>query len=414
MSTFQSFIKQWSLTPASNGTSPNVVPFGWPEGMPPSAVNDTARQNMTDHRYQWEDAEWFCWGDTVSRASAITFKIAADVTSRYLNARRIKCLDAGTTLYGTVISSSYSAPDTTITVTLDSGSLTASLSAVALALLTPTSQSITPNYTRKGADIASATTTDLSTAAADFVDVTGTTTITGLGTCNAGVVRTLRFTGALTLTHNATSLILPGAANIVTAANDTAIFRSLGSSNWLCITYKRASGIGSYELIQAQTASNSATLDFTVGITSAYSNFVLLLDRIAPATDNQALFLRFSANGGVSYLAGTEYQYAQSFTDTTGTATNAGQTGVSAIRLTGLVGNDTYEQIIGEAALGNLAVGSLPTPKVSFIGSYRDNVSLFLSVRGAGECVTTSVNAFRILFGSGNIASGTAYLYGVR
>lgn len=32
MSTNDSFIKQWSLTPASNGISPNVVPYGWPEG----------------------------------------------------------------------------------------------------------------------------------------------------------------------------------------------------------------------------------------------------------------------------------------------------------------------------------------------------------------------------------------------
>jgi len=94
----------------------------------------------------------------------------------------------------------------------------------------------------KGADIASATTTDLSAATGDFIDVTGTTTITGLGTLAAGIERTVRFTGALTLTHNATSLILPGAANITTAANDRAIFRSLGSGNWLCVSYNKASG----------------------------------------------------------------------------------------------------------------------------------------------------------------------------
>src|SRR3990167_4220918 len=58
----------------------------------------------------------------------------------------------------------------------------------------------------------------------------------------SGVERTVRFTGALTLTHNGTSLILPSAANITTAADDTAIFRSLGSGNWLCISYKKADG----------------------------------------------------------------------------------------------------------------------------------------------------------------------------
>ncbi len=94
----------------------------------------------------------------------------------------------------------------------------------------------------KGADIASATTTDLGAATGDYVSVTGTTTITGLGTIAAGVMRTTRFTDALILTHNGTSLILPSATNITTAANDVAMWRSLGSGNWICVAYERASG----------------------------------------------------------------------------------------------------------------------------------------------------------------------------
>lgn len=103
-------------------------------------------------------------------------------------------------------------------------------------------QAILRTTNAKASDIASAATTDIGAATAEFVDVTGTTTITGLGTIGAGIVRTVRFTGALTLTHNATSLILPGAANITTAANDRAVFRSLGSGNWLCVAYQKADG----------------------------------------------------------------------------------------------------------------------------------------------------------------------------
>lgn len=95
------------------------------------------------------------------------------------------------------------------------------------------------NLIRAGADIASAATTDLSTATGDYVNVTGTTTITGLGTTAAGTWRTVRFTGALALTYNVTSLILPGAATITTQAGDVATFRSLGSGNWQCVTYMR-------------------------------------------------------------------------------------------------------------------------------------------------------------------------------
>jgi len=86
--------------------------------------------------------------------------------------------------------------------------------------------------------IASATTCDLGTKDATFLTVSGTTTITGLGTVSAGIYKFVVFSGALTLTHNGTSLILPGAANITTVAGDTALFLSLGSGNWRCMYYQ--------------------------------------------------------------------------------------------------------------------------------------------------------------------------------
>ena len=85
----------------------------------------------------------------------------------------------------------------------------------------------------KGADIASAT-PNLAAATGNFVDITGTTTIAALGTVAAGQVFFLRFTGVLTFTYNGTSLIIPGAANILTAIGDIACMLSLGSGNWLC------------------------------------------------------------------------------------------------------------------------------------------------------------------------------------
>jgi hypothetical protein len=94
----------------------------------------------------------------------------------------------------------------------------------------------------KGTDIASASTTNIAAATGNYVVVTGTTTITALGTAQAGTMRTVRFSGALTLTHNATSLILPTGANIVTTANDIAVFASEGSGNWRCVQYQRANG----------------------------------------------------------------------------------------------------------------------------------------------------------------------------
>jgi hypothetical protein len=91
-------------------------------------------------------------------------------------------------------------------------------------------------------DVASAATCNIGAAPTQAVRITGTTTITSLGTV-ANEVRHVVFAGALTLTHNATSLNLPGNANIATDAGDTAIFISDASGNWRCTSYQRAAGI---------------------------------------------------------------------------------------------------------------------------------------------------------------------------
>jgi hypothetical protein len=76
-----------------------------------------------------------------------------------------------------------------------------------------------------------------------YLTITGTTTITAFDNVAAGQLRYVRFSGALTLTHNATSLILPNnGSNITTANGDTAIFVSEGSGNWRCLMYTPVSG----------------------------------------------------------------------------------------------------------------------------------------------------------------------------
>lgn len=86
---------------------------------------------------------------------------------------------------------------------------------------------------RLGTAIASAATTTIGTAGlGNTVHITGTTAITSFGTAAAGVSRTLIFDGALTITHNATSLICPGAANITTIAGTVIDVVSEGTSNW--------------------------------------------------------------------------------------------------------------------------------------------------------------------------------------
>lgn len=89
--------------------------------------------------------------------------------------------------------------------------------------------------------IASAASVAIGAAASNTIIISGTTGITSFDTIAAGARRLVRFSGILLLTHNATSLVLPGNANITTAVNDVAEFLSFGSGNWVCTSYSRAS-----------------------------------------------------------------------------------------------------------------------------------------------------------------------------
>lgn len=93
---------------------------------------------------------------------------------------------------------------------------------------------------RLGTAVASATTTTIGTKGlGDTIHITGVATITSLGVSNNGTRRTLIFDGALTLTHNATSLILPGGANITTVAGDSAevVCENGALGYWRCVRY---------------------------------------------------------------------------------------------------------------------------------------------------------------------------------
>ena len=93
----------------------------------------------------------------------------------------------------------------------------------------------------KGADVASAGALTLGVDG-NYFDITGTTSITSIVTLAIGTVVKLHFDGILTLTHQATDLILPSGANIDTAAGDEAEFIEYASGDWRCTCYTKASG----------------------------------------------------------------------------------------------------------------------------------------------------------------------------
>ena len=109
----------------------------------------------------------------------------------------------------------------------------------------------------QGSDVASASTVNLSTATGNYVHITGTTTITAI-TLAQGYQRIVEFTGILILTNGA-NLILPGGANITTAAGDTAVFIGEASSVVRCVSYIKASGKPIVGLAVADGGTGAAT-----------------------------------------------------------------------------------------------------------------------------------------------------------
>lgn len=97
-------------------------------------------------------------------------------------------------------------------------------------------------FTETAVAVASAATADIGSANSNVISITGNVTITSLGNAAVGTRKQVRFFGNSTLTHNASTLILPGSANITPNVGDFAEFRSLGSSSWICSNYSRANG----------------------------------------------------------------------------------------------------------------------------------------------------------------------------
>lgn len=175
----------------------------------------------------------------------------------------------------------------------------------------------------KGTSIASAGTTNIGAADSDFVSITGTTTITSLGSGTKYNHVWVQFDGALLLTHNATSLILPGGVNILTAAGDVAEFARVSGSNWKCLSYQRANGQAlnaqsSGRIIQrvsgkkTDTASaapvtpgNVFALGPTVAIAAATGNIVRLKMKYSLAADGETFLYPILYKDGSPLAAAT-------------------------------------------------------------------------------------------------------------
>jgi hypothetical protein len=166
--------------------------------------------------------------------------------------------------------------------------------------------------------VASAGTVDLGAQTGNFLIISGTTTITSFGTVSAGIWKVVRFSGALLLTHNGTSLILPGAANITTVAGDVACFLSEGSGNWRCVWYQP---------VDSRLIGSAVTITSTDAGASVGPTLTLYRDSATPAANDLMGTLAYQGEDS----AGNATTYSQLYA-TISDPTNGSEDGLLSIQ----------------------------------------------------------------------------------
>tara|TARA_R110002153_G_scaffold63348_1_gene170046 strand:- start:286 stop:1173 length:888 start_codon:yes stop_codon:yes gene_type:complete len=196
--------------------------------------------------------------------------------------------------------------------------------------------------------------------------------------------------------------ILYGNASGATARLAKGAAGTVLSSDGTDISWAAAAGGGSMEFIASSGAiSNAASVAFTQFDDSKYCNYQFVLVNVKPATDNVQIEVHASADGGSTYDTGSNYKVGNSAQTTFYLAAAVG----NASGVTGLNGVfDLYNA--GSAKFTNAM--NMLTWETS-AGSISDG-----GAQGSAHIVDEVIDAIRFRFASGNIASGTILMYGIK
>lgn len=240
-------------------------------------------------------------------------------------------------------------------------------------LTNPTAATATTQLLARGTALASAATTDIGAADSDYIEISGTTGITSLGTTTTRNHVWVKFQGALTLTHNTTSLILPTGANITTAAGDKAEFVRISGGNWQCLNYERASG--------SPLAAAASSIDAQI--------FTISGTWTKPSSGTVAYIVLISAGGGGASR------------NTTGNAGGGGGGGVHTIMVPLATMSATEAVVVGAGGQGGV-LKVLQPGSASAIPYYAKPDSSE-AVVSAYNCIYSAGGGYAT---SGNVATG--------
>lgn len=262
------------------------------------------------------------------------------------------------------------------------------------------------------------------TVAVNVSSVTGTLPVANGGT---GATNTT----AARLALNAAQLGGVGTSGL-TGSEGAVVGRALGAGSGALSELSIGSGLttdsgtlntkAGWELIASKTANASATIDFTINdhvfVGADYQTYMIELCNVKPASDDVRLGLRIGTGAGPTYQT-TTYQYG-------GTRGGSGATVNHGSTTDGVTNMIALSAGGGGAGVGN-AAGENLSGSVEFSNPDGTDFCVFRGKTGymtssatphtvdvSGVHSAVAITALRFLFSSGNIASGTFRLYGLR
>ena len=173
---------------------------------------------------------------------------------------------------------------------------------------------------------------------------------------------------------------------------------------------------GAWTFISSQTASTSATIDFTADITSSYSTYMFTLTDVVPETDDVNFWMRTSTDAGSTWDSSAgNYSYANmAKQDTNQDHGGSSDSATQIVILSQAVanGSDTNEESSSVIYMHNPS-GTTYT-KFTQHSVTTESAGELTIVSGAGRRLSAAdVTGVRFLAASGNIESGTFKLYGL-
>ena len=173
-------------------------------------------------------------------------------------------------------------------------------------------------------------------------------------------------------------------------------------------------------LLSTQTASSSATIDFTSDIDSTYKEYQVHFTDVHPATDSTKFTCQFDTGTNTNYnqtITSTFIRAAQDESGTTdGPTLKSAETqsqGTAFQTLTGTIGNGNDESCAGILKVFEPSSSTFIKHFLGRAHGYTHNNYAINEFASGYINTTTAITRIRFKFASGNIDAGTFKLYGV-